>query len=148
MNPLTLIKIGPYVIAALLALALSIMTNLYMKKRDEMAAFVAQVEITGEQAKKEKEAIEKKHEETLADIRNHYEKLIPAVRAGAVANYKLRYPNSGCSGVSATGSSNQVDDGTGAQSVVADTFIQDCGDDAHKLGAWQAYCIKNNCPVK
>jgi hypothetical protein len=121
---------------------------MYLHKRDELVAFQAGVAAIGEQAKKDKEALEKKHAETLASLRTDYENQIPAIRSGAVVAYKLRYPNSGSCGVSGTSAGVQVDDGTGKEPVVADAFIQDCGDDAHKLGAFQAYCIRNNCPVK
>ncbi len=149
MNPLTLIKAAPYVIVAFFVLSLSVVTNLYVKKRDELVSFKASVAAIGEQAKKEKEAIEKKHSETLEALRTDYEKRIPAIRSGAVATYKLRFSNSGSRTVCGPSTSDPVDDGTKSEWVpVQPGFIQECASDSAKVGAWQAYCFQNRCPVK
>lgn len=135
-------------IGAVLALCLALMTHQYMKERDAFTAFRAEVKTLGEAAQAEKDRIQAAHDENLKKVTETYEKQIPAIRNGAVAAYKLRYPNSSCSSVSGVPASQQVDDGAVAKCVPDAAFIEAAAEDSLKLDAWQSWAILNQIPVK
>jgi len=137
MNPLMLYRSLPYIIIVVLIAALSWVTNLYIEKRDQYAALTASVAALGEAAKSNVEKIQKLSAENLETVRDHYEKLVPAVRDGAVAAYKLRHPNAGRCPVPGATPGEQVADGTLEEPLLDITLIQEAASDANKLAAWQ-----------
>ena len=163
MNPLLLTKALPWVLAVAVALglALGLMTNLYLEKRDALAiektrfdTFVAGVERKGRDAEAEKARKDAEHKQTLAQIKETHESQIPRVRADAVANYRasigLRQrsaTNPGSGELRGNGAGVRLDDGAQRQCVLDETLIQNAAEDAAKLGAWQQYCRMSRCPV-
>ena len=145
---MTYLKLAPYIIIALLVAALIFVSNLYLNKRDEFTAYVAQAKQAAESAKGEQERIEAQRNEALKEIKRH-EANLPAVVDNAIAAYRLRYPVKPCNcGVRTDAASKPVDDGASAQCMVADELIKDAAEDALKLTAFQEYCLRNNCPIK
>ena len=138
---------------ALMGIALGVMTDLYLAKRDELTAFTAQVEQAARDATTEKERIEKRHSDNLEQVRKDHEARLPEIRAGAVANYRShhRVPKpAASSGVAVPGDGPGVslDDAVERQCVPDNAFIENAAEDAEKLDAWIDWCQRNNCPVK
>lgn len=135
-----------------LAAAVFVLTKLYVGKRDELAAFTAQVEQAARDAVAEKERIEKQHAANLEQVRKDHEAKVPEIRAGAVANYlahrRVSKPAAGSSPVPGDGPGIRVDDAAERQCVPDDVFIADAAEDAEKLAAWQDWCKRNGCPVE
>ena len=148
MNPLTLLKVGPVVLIAILVVALAVVTSLYMDKRDELIEFKATVAALGDYAQREKEALEKDHNDNLNTVRRQYETQAAIARDYALSAYRLRYPDPRSSTVPGTGSGIRLDDVSSEKRVATDGFIIDCGDDANKLTAWQTWAALNQIPVK
>ena len=137
-------------IAAILAIGLAVMTNLYMGERDEFTAFKAKAEQAGKDAQEREDSLRLVHKSNLVELEKAHEndKLVTANTA--VANYKLRHPNNPIpSAVCGTIPSEAV--GNGAQqefvSVDADT-LRECAKDAGKVGWFQDYCLRSNCPIE
>ena len=141
------IKALPWGIAALMAFAAAFCLHLYQSERDAFTTYRAKVAAIAEAQQAQIERDKQQTEENLKQVRKDYEDRIPDIRDAAVRAYRLRYPNT-CSGaVSGDGTSVSVDDGAGKE-CVADGFIRACAEDAAKLGAFQDYCKRNNCPIK
>ena len=142
------IKALPWGIAALMAFAAAFCLHLYQSERDAFVAFSAEVKAIGEAQQAQVEKDKQQAEENLRQVRKDYEDRIPDIRDAAVRNYRLRYPNT-CSGaLPGNAASVQVDDGTSQKCVADEQFILDAAEDAAKLGAFQDYCKRNNCPIK
>jgi hypothetical protein len=60
---------------------------------------------------------------------------------------RVRTKPAGETGVPTASPGIKVDAGTSSQCGLDETLIQDAADDAHKLGAWQAYAKQNHLPV-
>lgn len=137
---------------ALMSVALGVMTNLYLAKRDELATFTGQVEQAARDAQAEKERVEKQHAVNLEQVRKDHEDKIPEIRAGAVANYlshrRVSKPAASSVTVPGDGPGIRVDDAAERQCVPDDAFIENSAEDAEKLDAWIDWCQRNNCPVK
>ena len=143
------LKMLPWGIAAVMAIAAAACLHLYQSERDAFVAYRAEVTAVGKaqeaQIKKEKEQAEA----NLQQVRKDYEDRVPDIRRDAVAAYRLRNPQSRSCPMPGDGTSQPVDDGTKQELVSVDAdFIQECATDAAKLGAFQDYCKRNNCPVK
>lgn len=140
------LKATPWIIAAVCAAGAATAGYVYMQERDEFTTYRATSEQAGKDAKARETKLKADHADNLKQVRKDYEDQIPAIRSAAVAAYKLRYPTSG-SGLCATSTSKPVDDGASKKLLVDPKFVEDCGDDAAKLTAWQDLCKRNNCPV-
>ncbi len=150
MNPLALIKAAPWIAAIVLAALLALMTNLYLGKRDELTGFQATVAQANEDQLKALNEIADQREKNLEEVRKAHEDRLPAVRDGAVRAYCLRNPAL-CQPATRCedGPSVSVDDGTKQEPVACEReFIRAAAEDALKLGAWQDYCKRNNCPIE
>ena len=150
MNPLALIKAAPWIIIAILSALLALSTNLYMGERDEFATFKGRVDQANADQLKALNELADQRETNLKEVRKDYEDKVPAIRANAVAAYCLRHPAL-CQPAPACESpaSVPVDDGAKQEPVACEReFIVACGDDANKIGAWQDWCRRNNCPVE
>lgn len=154
MNPLMLYRSLPYIIIVVLAAALAWTTNLYLGKRDQLAALTASVQALGQAAEARVAEVKKQSEENLKTVKEDHEKLAPAIRAGAVRNYLAAHPkrvrvvHAGSGSVPRDAPREQVDDGGAEKPVLDEAFIADAADDANKLAAWQQWCQLNRCPVK
>ena len=155
MNPLEWIKWAPWLISAALALALAGMTGQYLHKRDELTELTASVRVLGEAAEKRVAQAKKEGDDNLKKVKADHEKQIPAVRAGAVAAYRARFPArvvrdsvTAVSAVPDNPASVRMDDAPGAQCVPDESFIADAAEDAAKVEAWRSWCILNRCPVE
>jgi len=113
-----------------------------------LAAFRATVQTLGEQAAANVKRIEQQGKDNLKKVTDDYERKIPAIRAGAVAAYKLRYPNASSCTVCQNVPGKPLDDAARPQCVPDSAFIESAADDAAKVSAWQAWCILNQCPVQ
>lgn len=145
-----MLKMLPWGIAAVMALAAAACLHLYQSERDAFVAYRAEVTAIGKaqeaQIKKEKEQAEY----NLKQVRKDYEAKLPAIRAGAVRTYCLRQPTL-CqpATASADASGQQVDDGAKPELMAPDPeFIRNAAEDAAKLSAFQDYCKRNNCPIE
>ena len=148
MNPLW-IKAMPWGIAAVMALAAAACLHLYQSERDAFVAYRAEVTAIGKAQEAQVEKERKQAEENLKQVRKDYEARIPDIRRDAVAAYRMRNPQSRSCPMPGGGTSQPVDDGTKQELVSVDAdFIQECATDAAKLGAFQDYCKRNNCPVR
>ena len=152
MNPISLIKAAPWVIAAVLVILLGVMTNRYLGKRDELSvmttrynAFVGATEVIGKQAEEDKKAQETEHEQNLTQVKANHEEQIPQIRADAVTNYIATHPASvqhrtststGSGYVRGNGSGVRLDDGVSKECIPDEGFIQDAAEDAAKVAAW------------
>ena len=144
MIPLPWIKIAPWIIAGLMALAAALAGKMYLSERDEFTAFRSEVKTLGEVAEREKQAIEKERNANLEKVKE-YERNLPAIRNAAVAAYRMRYANASCSTLPRTAASGKVDDGASKESMDAE-FIQNCSDDAAKLETWREWARLNKIP--
>ena len=144
MNPITLMKAAPWFFAFFLALLLALVSNFYLQERDAFTEFKVIVAKLGEEAREEKAQIEAERNANLEKVRQ-YEKDLPAIRAGAVAAYRLRFPNAGRCELPGIASGIKLDDGASQKQM---DVISDCGDDANKLEAWQEWATLNKIPVK
>lgn len=70
MNPLTLVKWAPWAIAGVLAVLLTLMTNLYTGKRDELTTFRAEVQTAGRIAEAEARKTETAWKLKLEEAKN------------------------------------------------------------------------------
>ena len=150
MNPLLLAKAAPWIAAIVLAALLSLMTNLYLGKRDELAGFQATVAQANADQLKALTEIADQREKNLEEVRKDYESKVPAIRDGAVAAYCLRNPAL-CKPAARceNPASVPVDDGTKPAGIsVDDAFIQDVAEAVGKLKAFQDKCKRDNCPVE
>ena len=142
------IKALPWGIAALMAFAAAFCLHLYQSERDAFTTYRAKVEAIAEAQQAQIEKDKQQAEQNLRQVRKDYEDRIPDIRDAAVRNYRLRYPNT-CSGaLPGNAASVQVDDGASKKCVADEQFILDAAEDAAKLGAFQDYCKRNNCPIK
>ena len=146
MMPTFWLKAAPWIIAGVMALAAAIAGKMYLSERDEFTAFRSEVKTLGEVAEREKQAIESERDSNLEKVKE-YERNLPDVISGAVAAYRLRYPNASCSTMPRTAASVKVDDGASKESMDAE-FIQNCSDDAAKLETWREYGRLNKLPIK
>lgn len=149
MMTLPWLKMLPWGIAALMAIAAATCLHLYQSERDAFVAYRAEVTAIGKaqeaQIKKEKEQAEA----NLQQVRKDYEDRVPDIRRDAVAAYRMRNPQSRSCPMPGGGTSQPVDDGAKQELVSVDAdFIQECATDTAKLGAFQDYCKRNNCPIK
>ena len=124
-------------------------------KDQEITKIHQDAEETKIAAEQQNQRIDAEHQANLKEVTAHYENLIPAVRDGAVAAYRLRHPivHSSASPLPKTGPSQQVDDGAGKECVAATgepdpQFIADAAVDAAKVEAWRSWCALNQCPVE
>lgn len=141
------LKATPWIIAMLCAVGLAATGYAYIGERDEFTKFRATSEQAGKDATEREAKLKDEHSKNLKEVRQAYEDQIPGIRADAVVAYKLRFPNAGSCGVRPSAPGKPVDDGAGQKLLVDPKFIEDCGDDAAKLTAWQELCKRNNCPV-
>ena len=153
MNPLTFFRSAPYIVIAILLALLGWTTHLYLGKRDQIAALTASVQALGQAAEKVVEEKKAEYATNLQTVKEDHERLIPAIRAGAVRNYRDHHPdgvlnNSGCGAVPGPSTGVQVDDGTQPKRIPDDTTLGNCAEDASKVAAFQQYCSLNHCPVK
>ena len=148
MNPILLLKAAPWIIAAILAAGVALMTHMYMKERDAFTAFRTEIKLLGDQAQAEKTRIEAQYEANLKKVQASYENQIPAIRSGAVANYKLRYPNTSFSCLSDAPAGQQVANGASQECLPDPAFIANAADDAAKVEAWRSWAALNNVPVE
>ena len=131
--------------------ALKVKLSTLQEKHD---AFVSATKAEGESAAEREKLKTEGYEYTLKKVKADYESQIPAIRANAVANYLSAHglPESGantCSGqVLGNGTGIRLDDGAVKKFVPDEAFIADAAEDAAKVGAFQAYCTMNKCPVK
>ena len=148
MIPTLWIKALPWAIAALMAFAAAFCLHLYQSERDAFTTHRAKVAAIAEAQQAQVESDKQQAEENLKQVRKDYEDRIPDIRDAAVRNYRLRYQNT-CSGaLPGNAASLQVDDGVSQKCVADEQFILDAAEDAAKLGAFQDYCKRNNCPIK
>lgn len=161
MNPLDSLKALPWRLVVALGLALCLMTNLYLGKRDALAtekanykAFAESVEREGKEAKEENDRKDAEHKQNLKKIKEENESKIPRVRADAVANYlasvglrQRSAANPGGGAVPGNGAGIRLDDDDKRQCLPDEAFIRDAAEDAAKLEAWQRYCRMNRCPI-
>lgn len=117
-------------------------------------SFVATTKALGEQAEKDKRAVELAHAKTTKEIRDEIPKKIAAARANAVAAYRLRYPDAGSGNVSCPANGAGGTDAAGKEPVAAGwtgadpVFVEDCAQDAAMIGEWQAWARGIGFPVK
>lgn len=87
------LKMLPWGIAAVMALAAAACLHLYQSERDAFVAYRAEVTAIGKaqeaQIKKEKEQAE----DNLKQVRKDYEDRVPDIRRDAVAAYRMRNPS-------------------------------------------------------
>lgn len=141
------IKALPWAIAALMAFAAAFCLHLYQSERDAFTTHRAKVTAIAEAQQAQIEKDKKQAEENLKQVRRDYEDRIPGIRDTAVRNYRMRNPYTCSSAVPGNAASQQVDDGAGKEPV-ADEFVRACAEDSAKVGAFQDYCKRNNCPIK
>lgn len=134
------LKIAPWIIAAVMALAAVGAGNAYLGERDEFTTYRTLVESLGKKAAEDKKRIEAQQAENLEKVKK-YEKDIITLRSNAAANYRMRFDASG-STVPDASSGIKMDDGTSKKSMV-DSFAKDCGEDAAKLEAWREWARLN-----
>jgi hypothetical protein len=146
-------RLAPYAIILVLAIALAAMTNMYLGKRDELAALTASVEVLGKAAEANVARVKKEGEQNLTAVKESHEKLVPTIRAGAVAAYvaahpaRVRYVAASGGSVPGTGAGKPLDDDAQSQCVPDTTLIESAAEDASKIAAWIDYCTRNRCPV-
>lgn len=141
-------------IAVLLATTV-LLGKLWINEVRSGAAYRATVEQAGRDAKEEADKINAKHEQTVKDVSDAWNKQIQPARDGAVAAYKRRNPvgmRPGCGEVRLPGyaTSAEVPDGAGQEPMAQPDagFIRDCAEDALKIGMWQKFAIDNNLPAR
>lgn len=144
-----MLKMLPWGIAAVMALAAAACLHLYQSERDAFVAYRAEVTAIGKaqeaQIKKEKEQAEY----NLKQVRKDYEDRVPDIRRDAVAAYRLRNPQPRSCTMPGDGTSQPVDDGAVKELLAPDPeFIRNAAEDAAKLSAFQDYCKRNNCPIE
>ena len=142
------IKALPWGIAALMAFAAAFCLHLYQSERDAFTTHRAKVEAIAEAQQAQIEKDKQQAEENLKQVRKYYEDRIPDIRYAAVRNYRLRYPNTCSCALPGNAASIQVDDGASQKCVADEQFIRDAAEDAVKVGAFQDWCKRNNCPIK
>ena len=146
MIPLPWLKLAPWIIAWVMALAAALAGKMYLSERDEFTAFRAEVKTLGEVAEREKQAIEKERNANLEKVKE-YEKNLPAIRNAAVSAYRMRYPNANRCTLPGSASGVKMDDGASKESMDAE-FIQACADDAAKLETWREWARLNKIPIE
>jgi cell division protein FtsB len=111
--------------------------------------FKAQVSAESEKAATAQDALRAAHEKTLEDVKNDYERRLDTVRAGAAARLaaRVRDVGTGRGAVRADAERQQVDDDAERKRLV-DSTLRAAAEDALKLAAWQAWCVKNGCPIE
>lgn len=141
------LKMLPWGIAALMAIAAATCLHLYQSERDSFVAYRAEVTAIGKAQEAQIEKERQQAEENLKQVRQDYEDKIETIRSNAVALYRMRQPAGQSGAMPAATGGKQMDDGTAAK-CVADEFVADAADDAAKVTAWQDWCKRNNCPVE
>lgn len=141
------LKMLPWGIAALMAIAAATCLHLYQSERDSFVAYRAEVTAIGKAQEAQIEKERQQAEENLKQVRQDYEDKIETIRSNAVALYRMRQPAGQSGAMPAATGGKQMDDGTAAK-CVADEFVADAADDAAKVSAWQDWCKRNNCPIE
>lgn len=125
------------------------------KLQAEYDSLVVTTRVIGEQAKKDKERIEKEHATVTKEIKDAIPKQIAAARSSAVAAYRLRYPDTGGRCVPNTTDSASGTDAAGKEPVAAGwtgtaapAFVEDCAQDAAMIGWWQGWARAIGFPVQ
>lgn len=142
------LRSAPYVIIVALIAALSWATHLYLGKRDELSALTASVKTLGEAAQARVEQEKKQSAENLKKVTDDHEKLIPAIRDGAIAAYRLRHPDARRSPMSANAVGKPVANDPIGECLPDTALIENAAEDASKLSAWQEWCVLNQCPIQ
>lgn len=149
MMALPWLKMLPWGIAALMAIAAATCLHLYQSERDAFITYRAEVTAIGKaqeaQTKKEKEQAEA----NLQQVRKDYEDRVPDIRRDAVAAYRMRNQQSRSCPMPGGGTSQPMDDGTEQPGIFVDpAFIEDVAEAVSKLKAFQDKCKRDNCPIK
>lgn len=138
------------ILAGAAALLAVLFCTLWISTTRDYAQYKAEVVAAGKAAEKEAERINKQHEQTVEDVSNAWNSQLPLARKGAVAAYLATHPNSvpqpcGCEVPRSTLSAGSVD-GAGQEPVATvpacqpdQQFIEDCAEDALKVGKWQQW---------
>lgn len=154
MNPLTLYRSLPYIIIVVLVVAHAWTTNLYLGKRDQLAALTASTQALGQAAQKIVEEKKIEHANNLQTVKENYENHVPTIRADAVRNYlaahhrRVRVERAGGGALPRDAPGEQVDDRASKELVPDSAFIEDAAEDALKLNAWQEWSRLNAIPVE
>ncbi len=141
--------IGALVVIGLLGIALKIQSARLEAVKKEYAAFVAKVEVLGEQAKAEKLKKEKEHAKVLEDVSKAWQGSLDAAVSGAVAKYRMRQPSPGIGALPGIAGDPKTPNGACEEQLACEPrFIQDCAADAAKIESFQEWAREIGFPVK
>jgi len=148
MNPLWA-KAAPWLIGLALVLSLLGMTHLYMAERDAYTKLKAEYEQAGKDGKEREDKLRDDHKNNLIELEKAHGKARLVTADTAVANYKLRHPDTGASGLCRPSPSQTLGNGTQQELIPVDgATLQECAKDSGKVAWFQDYCLRNNCPVE
>lgn len=140
-----------WVLLATLIASNAITFKLWRGAVEDLAVFKAQVDVIGEQAKKDNDRIEKEHAKVNKEIKDAIPKQIATARSNAVRAYASSLPaHPGSGGVSGTSILSGGTDEPSKEPVVTcrPGFIEDAAQDAATIGLVQDWVRKVGLPVK
>lgn len=143
--------LGALAVIALLGVALWAQSARLDAAKATHALVIAKAEALGEQALADKVKKEKEYAKVVEDVSKAWQGSLNSAVSGAVANYRLRHPSSGCCSLSPTPVDPKAPNRTGQESVVTnpgDGFIQDCASDAAKINSFQDWVRGIGFPIK
>lgn len=121
---------------------------MYLGKRDELTTLTASVKTLGKAAQARLEQEKKQSADNLKKVTDDHEKLIPAIRDGAIAAYRLRHPVTSSGPVSANAVGKPVANDPLGECLPDTALLENAAEDASKLSAWQQWCMLNQCPIQ
>ena len=149
----------PWITTTFLAILFAWMCDEYFTLRSEYDRYRARVAQQAEDMRAAATATEARQRDTIATLKEHYEKRIVEVNAIALANYRRMRDDAATREritLSLAPGSVAVDAGTAAQCVAAasatgefdEGVITGCAEDALKLTAWQDWAKRNQILVE
>ena len=143
-------KAFPWILIAVLAALLAVMSHLYLTERDDFTSFKAESKQAGIDGQDREDKLKQDHNDNLIELEKTHEHNKDIAVADAVRNYKLRHQAvAGTGGLCGASPNQAVGDGAQQEliSVEPDT-LRECAKDSGKVGWFQDYCKLNRCPIE
>jgi hypothetical protein len=144
------------IVIAALVVALGVVGNLYMGKRDELAALTARHLTALDQAKAVRDEVQQRSDSALATLKAEHEQTIKEVERNAWINFKRRYPDfagrlpsqPAMSGLAATSPADSPSAPDAAPAEPMAAFVTACATDAATIAEFQRWVRLNKLPVE
>lgn len=142
-------------LVAALILYATVITYFYKSVTEDFAEFKAGIVVLGQEAEKHAKEVNDRHEKTLKENKDAWNKALPSIRENAIDSYMRRFPR-GLLGDSCPGQVPGPSGNPGAPDGAVEErmapgemeFISNCAEDAGKLRSLRSWATDNKLKVK